>query len=69
MEINEYLNPITFSIPEEKIINYIPIKKQILSKLIPGDFKTYIYNNEKDYYEQYKDSIFAITKKKQDGIV
>ena len=64
MEINKYLNPITFSIPEEKIINYIPIKKQILSKLIPGDLKTYIYNNEKDYYDQYKDSIFAITKKK-----
>lgn len=56
--------PINFSISEEKIINYIPEKKKILSSLIPGDLKTYIYTNEEDYYNEYKQSFFAITKKK-----
>lgn len=56
--------PITFSIPEEKIIvNYLT-KTKILSNLIPGDIKTYIYNTEEDYYNEYKKSYFAITKKK-----
>ena len=35
-----------------------------MSSLIPGDTKTYIYNNETDYYNEYKQSFFAITKKK-----
>jgi hypothetical protein len=58
------LYPITFSIPECKIINELPKKTQILSKLIPGKLETYIYDNEKDYYDQYKKSYFAITTKK-----
>lgn len=62
--MNTLLHPITFSIPEEKIINYIPKKTKILSNLIPGDLTTYIYNNELDYYNEYKESMFAITKKK-----
>jgi len=58
------LYPITFSIPEEKIINYIPSKTKLLSDLIPGKIETYIYNNEKDYYSEYRKSYFAITTKK-----
>jgi hypothetical protein len=37
---------------------------KILSDLIPGDIKTYIYNSEEDYYNEYKISYFAITKQK-----
>ena len=44
------LYPITFSIPQEKIINDIPLKVKILSNLIPGDMSTYIYNTEEEYY-------------------
>lgn len=62
--MNALLHPITFSIPEEKIINYMPKKTKILSTLIPGDLTTYIYNNETEYYDEYKTSMFAITKKK-----
>jgi len=62
--INNLLHPITFSIPEEKILNYVPKKNKILSNLIPGDLTTYIYNNETDYYNEYRQSMFAITKKK-----
>ncbi len=58
------LFPINFSIPKEKIVNEIPNKTKLLSNLIPGDISTYIYNTEKDYYDEYKKSYFAITKKK-----
>ena len=60
------LYPITFSIPESKIIdiNEIPKKTKLLSSLIPGVSSTYIYNNEADYYNEYKKSIFATTIKK-----
>lgn len=56
--------PITFSIPESKISETIPIKKKVISPLIPGLTHTYIYENEIDYYNQYKESLFAITTKK-----
>jgi len=56
--------PITFSIPDEKMIQSIPKKTKLLSSLIPGDLKTYIYHTEKDYYEEYQKSCFAITTKK-----
>lgn len=58
------IHPITFSIPEEKIIKEFPIKTKLLSSLIPGQLSTYIYNNETDYYNEYKQSYFAITTKK-----
>jgi FkbM family methyltransferase len=62
-KINQ-LYPITFSIPKDKIINFIPIKNKLLSDLIPGKLETYIYNNENDYYKEYQSSYFALTTKK-----
>ena len=56
--------PITFSIPQEKLVNFIHCKKKILSNLIPGNVSTYIYNNEEDYYNEYRESFFAMTTKK-----
>lgn len=58
------LFPITFSIPEEKIIQVFPKKTKLLSSLIPGILKTYIYNTEKEYYLEYQSSYFAMTTKK-----
>jgi hypothetical protein len=58
------LHPITFSIPNEKIIVDIPKKTRILSPLVPGLLHTYIYDDELSYYNQYKESMFAITTKK-----
>lgn len=58
------LFPITFSIAKEKIVDKIPEKTKILSDLVPGDTSTYIYDTEKDYYDEYKKSYFAITMKK-----
>ena len=56
--------PISFSIPKEKLIKTKYLKTKILSNLIPGDISTYIYNSEESYYNEYKISYFAITKKK-----
>jgi hypothetical protein len=56
--------PITFSIPNSKIVDNIPKKTKILSNLIPGNISTYIYQNESDYYNEYRSSFFAITTKK-----
>lgn len=55
------IHPITFSIPSEKIVSVVPLKNKIVSTLIPGDLKTYVYNDEESYYDQYKESMFAIT--------
>jgi len=64
------LHPITFSVPSEKICTetHPIIKTKICSDLIPGDTSTYIYNTEQEYYDEYKKSYFAITKKKVAGI-
>lgn len=58
------LHPITFSIPEEKMLKGYPIKTKLLSNLIPGDVSTYIYNTEEEYYKEYQSSFFAMTMKK-----
>lgn len=60
------LHPVTFSISRSKILqcNDDNVKTKILSSLIPGDTNTYIYNTEEEYYNEYKISYFAITKKK-----
>jgi len=58
------IHPITFSIPKEKIITEKPKKTKMVSSLIPGILSTYIYQNETDYYQEYQQSLFAITTKK-----
>lgn len=40
------------------------MKKRHLSRMIPGNPESYIYETEEDYYQQYKDSLFAKTSKK-----
>lgn len=61
---NNLLNPITFGFPEEKICDSNNKKQKILSHIIPGQLSTYIYDNEEDYYNEYKISYFATTMKK-----
>ena len=54
--------PINVSIPKSKIINKINLKpKNLLAPLIPHRYKTYIYENEVDYYNMWQDSIFGIS--------
>ena len=57
--------PISFAIPKEKILKTINEKPaNLLAPLVPGRLNTYIYDNEKTYYDMYSNSIFAITNKK-----
>ena len=60
----EKINPISFSIPSDKIVNKIPNKQKLIAHIIPGNISTYIFTTEKDYYEDYQKSYFAHTKKK-----
>lgn len=56
--------PITFSIPKEKIVLEIPDKKKFIPNMIPGLKETYIYDDENEYYNEYKQCLFAHTCKK-----
>ena len=56
--------PIQFSIPECKIIKEIAPKNRDFAFIIPGVAKTYIYKDEQDYYKDYQNSYFAITRRK-----
>ena len=59
------VKPISFSVPKLKILQSIDNKPtHLIAPLIPGKSKTYIYNNEEDYYKMYQKSIFGITYKK-----
>jgi len=57
-------HPITFSIPAEKIVSTMPVKTKLMSSLIPGNLRTYIYTTEESYYNEYRQSMFATTTKK-----
>ena len=64
VEKNVY--PIHLAVPKKKIISSINKNpKNTLSPLIPGRMKTYIYENENDYYQMYQNSIFSLTYRKQ----
>jgi len=64
--MEQNLCPISFSIPEEKIVENIPVKTKIIANINPTGVgkNTYIFENEADYYNDYKTSLFAITRKK-----
>lgn len=57
-------NSISFGIPESQLIKINPVKEKIFANIIPGQTDTYIYNNEKDYYEDYSTSYYGMTWKK-----
>ena len=56
--------PISFSIPEEKLVDTIKEKTKVLSTLIPGNMSTYTFQSEESYYKEYQESVFALTYKK-----
>jgi hypothetical protein len=56
--------PISFSIPESKIVDSVPVKTRFLAHIQPGLLHTYIYTNELDYYNGYRTAMFGLTKMK-----
>ena len=67
-ELNEKVGnifPISFAIPKNKIVKNINQNpKDLLAPIIPGKLDTYIYKKEKNYYDMYFNSLFALTYKK-----
>lgn len=60
---NNKLIPIHFAIPDSKIATYELEKIQEYGKIIPGQ-GSYIFTNEKNYYDDYNQSYFGVTMKK-----
>ena len=62
----ERIFPLSFCIPDECVVDKIPKKEFLLASLIPGDVSTYTFkkDQEKEYYEMYQKSRFALTKMK-----
>lgn len=58
------LNPISFSIPESKIVEKVPEKTKRFGHIVPGDRSTYIFNDEVAYFKDYQTSVFGRTCKK-----
>jgi len=58
------LRPIGFAIPESRIGTVSKQKSKLLAFIDPRNPRTYIYLDEKDYYGDYAESLFAVTIKK-----
>jgi hypothetical protein len=58
------LIPITFAIPTSKITTSFINKTQDYATCIPGQPETYIFKDEKSYYEDYQKSYYGVTMKK-----
>lgn len=58
------LRPISFAIPSNLILDKPTDKERFRAHIIPGYLETYIYDNEVDYYNGYRESYFALTFKK-----
>jgi hypothetical protein len=56
------VKPITFAIPESQLIKTTPEKTKLFGDIIPG--ASYIFDNEKDYYQDYAISYYGMTYKK-----
>ena len=58
------LLPITFSYPTHYLAKPNKNKTQQYGTVIPGRKETYVFNNEKDYFEDYQKSYYGVTSKK-----
>jgi len=56
--------PISFSIPESKVVDSPPEKHKRVGHIIPGDASTYIFSDEASYYNDYRAAVFGYTRKK-----
>lgn len=66
-EINQHnnnLHPISFAFPKEKILHQMKKKEKNIAHVIPGHKETYIFTDEKSYYNDYAISRIGVTHKK-----
>ena len=62
--IDPRTKPINFAIPESQLLQQDVEKTKMFGTIIPGWSKTYIFTDEKSYYNDYAVSNYGITKKK-----
>lgn len=55
---------VSFSIPACKIMTDNPSKTKVYGTVVPGNYNTYIFNDEKKYYQDYASSYYGHTWKK-----
>lgn len=58
------LHPISFAIPECKILPINYKKEGDFATVIPGELDTYIFEDEQSYYDNYNKSFYGMTCKK-----
>ena len=58
------LLPITFALPTDKLAQPNKNKIQEYATCIPGQPETYVFKDEKPYYEDYQKSFYGVTMKK-----
>lgn len=56
--------PIHFAIPEETVVERVPAKTREYAQLIPGDYSTYVYDTQDDYFNGYREAYFGVTHQK-----
>lgn len=62
---NPNIYPISFAIPETKIVKSIPEKTKKLADYIPSfDTSKYVYNTEEEYYNNYREAMYGVTHRK-----
>ena len=60
---HERIHPISFAIPTQKV-DFNKNKTKDIAFISPLNKQTYIYTNEKDYYNDYKEARFGVTIRK-----
>jgi hypothetical protein len=58
------VQPIYFAIQAEKVSKSVGVKSRLVANIVAGEKHTYIYTDEHEYYADYAQSYYGITKKK-----
>jgi len=59
-----FINPIHFAYPHDKMPLGSVDKNKLVAQIIPGVMETFTFNNEEDYFMDYRESMFGFTWKK-----
>ena len=59
-----WVYPLQFCFPADRILTAPPAKTRLQAYIDPRDTSTYIYDEEADYYADYRRSCFGVTTKK-----
>jgi hypothetical protein len=62
--IKQRVYSLSYGIPDELILEKCPTKKRFLAPYLPGAAYAFGPGQEEEYYQMYRDSMFAMTQKK-----